>query len=208
MIDQFRRVLFLGAHPDDEMACSGTLARLALEGAEIHAITFSNCEDLIPDGFTVADLIDEWHQAMDLLGVVDLRMEQISNRDFPAHRQDVLSVLDEYRGQYDIVFCPTTFDAHQDHATVSSEAIRAFKTATILGYELPLNEIGKPVTMNGFVGLSKKDMDAKVKHVKTYTSQSKRPYMAEEYIRSLARVRGMQSGYDNAEAFEVIRWRW
>jgi len=199
------RVLFLGAHPDDEMACSGMMAKLASQGALIDAITFSDCGDMIPEGFTTADLISEWQQAMSLLGVRERWLGSVPNREFPANRQAILSTLDRHRGNYDLVLCPATFDAHQDHATVAAEAIRVFKHATIFGYEFPQNEV-RPVALTGFVHLDPDLVEIKVRHVATYRSQARRPYMSEAYIRGLLAVRGVQAGCAAAEAYEVIRW--
>jgi LmbE family N-acetylglucosaminyl deacetylase len=199
------RVLFLGAHPDDEMACSGLLAKLARDGAVIDAITFSDCDDLIPDGFVPSDLVAEWQQAMDFLGVGERRLGSIPNRNFPEHRQAVLALLDENRDGYDMVLCPATFDVHQDHATVAAEAIRAFKHATILGYELPMNEV-KAMALTGFIHLDPDIVEIKVAHAAVYRSQARRAYMHETYIRGLVAVRGVQAGCAAAEAYEVIRW--
>jgi LmbE family N-acetylglucosaminyl deacetylase len=199
------RVLFLGAHPDDEMACSGLLVKMARDGAVIDAITFSDCSDLIPDGFAPADLVAEWRQAMDFLGVRDRLLMSIPNRNFPAHRQAVLALLDEYRDGYDLVLCPATFDVHQDHATVAAEAVRAFKHTTLLGYELPMNEV-KVTMLTGFIHLDPDIVEAKVAHTAIYRSQARRAYMHETYIRGLVAVRGVQAGCAAAEAYEVIRW--
>ena len=48
MIQSFRRVLFLGAHPDDEIGCAGTIARLSRAGSTVTALTFSDCA--VPEG--------------------------------------------------------------------------------------------------------------------------------------------------------------
>jgi LmbE family N-acetylglucosaminyl deacetylase len=207
-IEQFKRVLVLGAHPDDEMGCAGTLARLAEAGSEIDVVTFSDCRDLIPAGFTVGDLLNEWRSATQLLGipVANLALHDIPNRNFPEHRQRILSVLDErVRIGYELVFLPASSDAHQDHATVSAEGTRAFKHATVLGYELPMNTVAAS-TLSCYVRLSDRHVNVKVQHASTYESQANRRYMDAYYIRGLVAVRGVQANMPAAEAFEVIRW--
>jgi hypothetical protein len=42
--------------------------------------------------------------------------------------------------------------------------------------------------------------------LKAYKTQEGKPYMSEDFIRSLAKVRGTQIQVPYAEAFEVIRW--
>ena len=49
------------------------------------------------------------------------------------------------------------------------------------------------------------DMEFKIEAVKKYQSQI-RGHRSEEHIRTIARVRGMQSNMEYAEAFEIVRW--
>ena len=202
MIERFRNVLVLAVHPDDEQACSGTLARLHAAGASIELITFSDCADISKNA-----LIKEYSAATRMLGINQApALCDLPNRHLPEHRQRILATLDDVvLDGYDLVLLPATSDKHQDHATVSAEGIRAFKRTTILGYELPLNTIG-PSTWAGYVRLEPEHVDAKVQHAAIYKTQAHKPYMQEAYIRGLVAMRGMQAGVDAAEAFEVIRW--
>lgn len=197
---RFRNVLVLAAHPDDEMGCAGTIARLTDEGAYVGLLTFSQCSDLNGD-----ELLEEWHAATALLGIRDPQMFDLPNRQFPAHRQRILNILDQRRSGFDLILAPATTDAHQDHATVAAEVARAYKHSTILGYELPLNQLGS-TELQAFVSLQPEHVDRKATHAYTYRSQAGKPYMAESFIRGLAAVRGVQAGVPAAEAFEVIRW--
>lgn len=208
MIERFRRVLFLGAHPDDEFGCAGTLARLTASGAEVDVVTFSTCADLIPDGFSAADLIAEWQAATALLGIDPdrLSLHDVPNRFFPTHRQQVLDVLIDLRDRdYDLVLLPASSDIHQDHSTVSAEGIRAFKHSTILGYELPMNTV-RASCFPAYVRLEPEHVELKLRHAATYRSQQHRIYFDPAFIRGVAAVRGVQANAAAAEAFEVIRW--
>ena len=64
------------------------------------------------------------------------------------------------------------------------------------------------VTFNtrSFVVLNEKEVSIKVKALMEYKSQLKRKYLTEEFVRSIASIRGLQIGKKYAEAFEVIRW--
>lgn len=212
MIDRFRRVLFLGAHPDDEFGCAGTLARLTEAGASVRVLTFADCADQIPDGFTVDDLTAEWRIACELLGVPReaLTLWDVPNRHFPQHRQLIHDAIDQERRKawqapYDLVLLPAPSDIHQDHATVAIEGIRVFKHTTVLGYELPMNLVNGSVA-RGYVRLEQRHVELKVRHAATYRSQAHRPYMAEAFVRGLAVVRGVQANAPAAEALEVVRW--
>lgn len=60
-------------------------------------------------------------------------------------------------------------------------------------------------TTNLFVNLEYRHVE-KIGALKCYKSQFLRKYADEDFIRSLAKVRGIQIGIDCAECFEVIRW--
>ena len=56
------------------------------------------------------------------------------------------------------------------------------------------------------MNLDKKHLDRKYDALQSYESQAGRSYMSKEFIYSLAKVRGVQIGFDYTECFEVIRW--
>jgi LmbE family N-acetylglucosaminyl deacetylase len=104
----------------------------------------------------------------------------------------------------DLVIMPSKNDIHQDHSTIADEAVRAFKFTSILAYELVWNSFN--FTTSCFVVLNEKEMNKKVQALKSYKSQAHKSYASEEFLRSLANVRGVQINEKLAEAFEVIRW--
>jgi LmbE family N-acetylglucosaminyl deacetylase len=103
----------------------------------------------------------------------------------------------------DIIFIPSVNDLHQDHSTIANEAIRAFKNCTILSYEVPWNNVS--FYTGCFVILEEKHLNKKIQAIHEYKSQSHRGYINEEFIRSLATVRGVQVGVRYAETFDVVR---
>ena len=207
MIDSFRKVLFVGAHPDDETACSGLLSLLSANGACIDFLTFSDCRDQIPEGFTIDDLHDEWREALGLFNVGRRTLlVDIPNQHFPDHRQAILQeMVDRRDAGYDLVLLPASSDCHQDHSVVREEGIRAFKHTTILGYEHPQNSV-RAVPMQCYVVLDEDDMEQKLAHAATYRTQAHRTYMQTDFIEAVARMRGVQAGAQYAEALEVVRW--
>ena len=102
------------------------------------------------------------------------------------------------------VYLPCVHDIHQDHGTVSAEGIRAFKNVSILGYEMPWNNL--TFDTSGFVVLSETDIRKKADAMNEYGSQVSRAYTSREFLHCLARTRGTQIGAEYAEAFQVIRW--
>lgn len=104
----------------------------------------------------------------------------------------------------DLVLLPSSNDTHQDHFTVATEGFRAFKKTTMLGYEVPWNNLDFRTSC--FIELSDDDLERKVASVAKYRSQEGRAYANPEYLQGLAMVRGVQVGLRYAEAFEVVRW--
>jgi hypothetical protein len=82
--------------------------------------------------------------------------------------------------------------------------LRAFKKTSLLGYEMPWNNIS--FTTQCFMPASDEAIAAKVCALSKYESQRNRFYASEEFIRSLAITRGTQVGRRYAECFEVVRW--
>jgi LmbE family N-acetylglucosaminyl deacetylase len=108
------------------------------------------------------------------------------------------------RIQPDVVLLPSRNDIHQDHSTVTSEGIRAFKNCSILGYELIWNNLS--FATDFFCVLDELDIEKKIEALRAYKTQEGKAYMSPDFIRSLAIVRGTQINSLYAEAFEVIRW--
>lgn len=207
MLQLGTRALVLGAHNDDEFACAGTIVRLVESGVEVHLAAFSPASASVPDGLPPDTVAREALDAIAVLGIPADRLRQYDYpvRHFPAHRQEILEELIVLRREVepDLVLAPASTDIHQDHAVVSAEALRAFKHATVLGYEMPQNTIAFRHAC--YVALEERHVAKKLEHAAAYRSQAGRPYLAPDAIRGLATVRGMQINRPAAEAFEVLR---
>lgn len=127
-------------------------------------------------------------------------------RDFSTHRQKILDDIHRFRRKFepDIVFAPSLNDLHQDHKTVAEESRRIFKRTTMLGFELPWNNISFDTF--AFSVLERKHLDKKIQALKCYKSQEHKEYFQHNFIESLAITRGVQVNATYAEAFEVVRW--
>ena len=99
---------------------------------------------------------------------------------------------------------PSSFDIHQDHKVLQVEAIRAFKFATILGYELPWNNLESK--MSYYNVISNEDLQLKKTAISEFYSQSDRFYAKRDRVEVTLKFRGLQINKEYAEAFEVIRW--
>lgn len=202
------RILVLAPHTDDgEFGCGGSISKLNGKGAEIHYVAFSSCRASVPEGFPNDILVREVKAATEILGISpqNLHILDFPVRRFNHYRQEILEELVKYQSQLkpDLVFMPSQNDLHQDHYVVAMEGIRAFKKTTIFAYEIPWNNIN--FSTQAFIKLDETHMKTKLEALKKYESQMGRPYANEEFIRGLARARGVSSGGEYAEAFEVVR---
>jgi LmbE family N-acetylglucosaminyl deacetylase len=202
-------ILILAPHTDDgEFGCGGTIARYVAQGARAVYVAFSAAEQSVLPHLPHDILRTEVRKATAALGVADedCIVLDFEVRRFPEMRQQILDMMIELnrRFQPDMVFLPSANDTHQDHQTIAQEGFRAFKRTTMLGYEVPWNNLDFRTSC--FVDLKEEHLDTKIRAVGMYESQQHRGYASADFIRSLALTRGVQIGTRYAEAFEVVRW--
>jgi LmbE family N-acetylglucosaminyl deacetylase len=208
-LELFSNVLVLAPHTDDgEFGCGGTMARFVEQRARVTYTAFSTATRSVPEGFPRDILATEVRQATARLGLgeEDLRVFDFEVRTFPTNRQDILERLIEMQHelQPDLVLMPSLNDLHQDHHTIAEEGLRAFKRTTVLGYEIPWNNL--TFHHQVYVRLESRHIDRKVAALACYQSQKHRNYAREDYIRNLAFTRAIDVGCELAEVFELYRW--
>lgn len=209
MIEKFKKALVLAPHTDDgEFGCGGTISTLVNAGCEVYYVAFSACEQSVLKEFPSDILITEVKAATKVLGIIpeNLILLNYEVRTFNYRRQEILEDIIKLKNQIqpDVIFIPSVNDIHQDHYTIANEGVRAFKNTTIFCYEMPWNNFSFNTTC--FVRLKEEHVNTKFKALTEYKSQAHRPYANEEFIKSLARVRGVQIGVQYAEVFEIVRW--
>lgn len=202
-------ILVLAPHTDDgELGCGGSIARKIAEGHNVIYVAFSICSRSLPEGWDPLTLDKEVRIATKILGLPpeNLILFDYDVRRFKEFRQDILEDLIKLKSKYNpsLVMVPSPTDIHQDHQVISEEGLRAFKNTSLIGYELPWNNVS--FNTRCFIKLEEAHIAKKVEALKAYTSQSHRTYLNETFIRSLAITRGVQISTQYAEAFEVIRW--
>jgi len=209
MITKFKKVFVLAPHTDDgELGAGGTIAKLIEHGADVYYFAFSTAEESVPKGHPKDILRTEVVNATKKLGIKkeNVIIYNYTVRKLNYARQEILEDLIKYKRMItpDLILMPSPHDIHQDHSTIAQEGLRAFKTCTILGYELIWNNLTFNTT--SFIKLEDKHVQCKCNALKEYKSQEGRAYMSEDFIYSLAKTRGVQIGTKYAESFEVIRW--
>jgi N-acetylglucosamine malate deacetylase 1 len=205
-----REILILSPHTDDgEFGCGASISKFIEEGANVYYAAFSLAEESVPPPFPPNILETEVKEATRELGIINpknILLYKYQVRNFFRHRQEILEDLVKLERELkpDLVFMPCLHDLHQDHSTVAMEGLRAFKKTSILGYEMPWNNLN--LRTQCFITFEEKSMLKKIKALDCYNSQKAKLYAKEESIRSLAITRGTQIGVKYAEVFEVIRW--
>jgi LmbE family N-acetylglucosaminyl deacetylase len=192
-----KKILAISPHTDDiEFACGGSISKWIRDGAEIYAVSFT----------TASAQMEEFLDATTTLGIKAKELLNFPVRNFHEHRQKILDEMVRFEKliQPDLVLIPSTTDTHQDHQVIREEGFRAFKRHSLIGYEMPQNNLS--FQTNLFVKLGREDLETKIKALECYRSQANRPYISKDFLEGLARVRGMQAGCEFAEAYEVMRW--
>ena len=205
----FSKILILAPHTDDgEFGCGGSISKWVGEGKEVYYAAFSSAKKSVPPGMPQNILEQEVREATQALDVPtgNLILYDYPVREFPTYRQQILEDMVRLSNELgpELVLLPSSNDTHQDHQTISQEGFRAFKKTSMIGYEMPYNNLN--FSTNLFVVLGEEHISKKIEALKCYKSQASKIYATSDFIISLASVRGTQIGVEYAEAFEVIRW--
>lgn len=196
-------LLFLGAHPDDiELGCGAFISDM-IGKAEIHCMTFSDNQKN-PE---LTHLVPEHYDSLHQLGLRDDQIElgQFETRRFPDFRQELLEKMLSLRRQFkpEIVFVHTAQDIHQDHQTISQEAIRAFRGTTVLGFDVLRSSYG--FFPHFLAEVSEQAVENKIKALNRYKTYANRYYFSPEIIRATAIRHGALAERPFAEGFDIIR---
>ena len=194
-----RKVLALGAHPDDlELGCGATLAKLAASGVEIHAVVMTQGGRGTDGGF---NRVRETKEALTYLG-----LKSVTQLDFPdtrlhEHLNELIAVIEAAVAEHDPARVYTMFDGdrHQDHRAVhQASAVACRLVAQIMSYETPSSYPNFVPTL--FEPIDQ-HLEMKISSLKMHLSQAERFYMREEKVRSAAHFRGVQVDLGPSEGF-------
>lgn len=203
MIFYGKKVFFIGAHPDDiELGCGALIAHI-LDATQVLCVTLSDNKK----NPALQDLADEHYRSMELLGVPcdNVIVSDFETRKFPHHRQEILEFLYKLNKQHqpDIVFVHTRADIHQDHATATKEALRAFRGTTVLGYDVLRSSYG--FFPHFLVEVSEQDVERKLRALAEYKTYSKKYYFDPDILRSTMVRHGALAEKPYAEGFDILR---
>lgn len=217
------KTLVVAAHPDDDvLGCGGLIARLTNQGKNVRVI-------FIAEGSSCRfnNIIDAEEEiifrnkcavkALSVLGVDNYKFYNL-----PCGRLDQEPIIDIAKiiEKEICYYSPDTLlthyydDLNNDHKICAIASIQATRPVNnivknLLSFEVPSAtdwRFTNAFEPNFFVDISK-IIDTKILAMNEYTSeQPKSPHpRSDDNIRSLAMVRGGQSGVVYAESFKLIR---
>lgn len=227
-----QKLLVIAPHPDDEViGCGGLIAKTKEEGGKVFVLflTVGDTKDFTKRGLStaqerqkeieaVAKFLNydnyhlawegnDYHLKLDLVG--QKKLMDLIERESPVSVEKVKPT---------ILTFPTPTSYNQDHQIVARAAHAAARPAgrpfkhfvtTVLSYEEPADfwNLEKPAEPNFFVPLTKAELNAKLSALKLYKSQLRpAPNLRSlAAIRTLATLRGSQSGNNFAEGFIAYR---
>jgi len=157
----FSKILILAPHTDDgEFGCGGSISKWVGEGKEVYYAAFSSAKKSVPPGMPQNILEQEVREATQALDVPtgNLILYDYPVREFPTYRQQILEDMVRLSNELgpELVLLPSSNDTHQDHQTISQEGFRAFKKTSMIGYEMPYNNLN--FSTNLFVVLGEQDL--------------------------------------------------
>ena len=198
-----KRVLFLGAHPDDiEIGC-GALIHNIVKKTDILCVTLSDNQKN-PD---LKKVRDEHFASMKVLGVPEEKIifGPFVTRVFPDSRQDILEYFLKLRADFkpDLIFTHSKQDVHQDHNTMTEEALRAFRGITVLGYDVVRSSYG--FFPHFLVEVTEEDATRKIEALSKYETYRDRYYFNAELTRSIMVRHGALAERPFAEGFDILR---
>lgn len=134
-----KRLLFIGAHPDDEtFLFGGTLAKYAAEGAQVTIVCATRGERGKTGGLCSAEDLprvreQEMNRACEALGVQDVRFlsyidKELSKAPAEKIRRELVTAMRDTKPQVVLTFDPNGMNLHTDHRAISrfaSDAIAA-----------------------------------------------------------------------------------
>ena len=197
-----RRILVVGAHCDDEtFGAGGLIAHVKARGGYVCVMAMTHVQE-------TREELDEACRVLGVDSIIPLGLPALTLQNYIPVMADALRNC-AFNQQIEEVYTHSLGDTHQDHKAVAAATMIACgpgsRVRLVASYEAPLSSIrAEAFSPNAYVGI---EIERKLEAVARYKSQiMDAPHQRSfESVRALARVRGMQSGCEYAEGFEILR---
>lgn len=198
-----RRVLAIGAHPDDvEIGCGGALAKHRADGDLVSILTLSR-------GAAGGDINARSVEAQAAASLLGARLEfgNLTDTDISEGTQTIEMIEAAIRAfQPTHVYTHAAEDTHQDHRAVNAATLVAARgVPNVYCYQAPSSTVDfRP---NFFIDVTP-FMKSKLRAIQAYHSQVDRsPLLQDDSILATARYWGRYAGHVLAEPMIVVRQR-
>ncbi|HNC09196.1 MAG TPA: PIG-L family deacetylase, partial [Anaerolineales bacterium] len=187
---------------DIEIGC-GALIHNIVNKTELLCVTLSDNQKN-PD---LKKVKNEHLASMKVLGVPETKVVfgPFETRVFPDSRQDILEYFLKLRKEFkpDLIFTHSKQDVHQDHNTMTDEALRAFRGITVLGFDVVRSSYG--FFPNFLVEVTEENVNKKIEALAQYATYQDRYYFNAELTRSIMVRHGALAERPFAEGFDILR---
>ena len=152
-------------------------------------------------------MVDEQRRSMRILGVAPDRLQYgpFITRIFPQARQEILEYFLQLRQEAkpELIFVHSAQDVHQDHLTMTQEALRAFRGITLLGFDVVRSSYG--FFPHFLAKVDESDVAAKIEALAQYETYREKYYFNSELTRSIMVRHGALAETEFAEGFDILR---
>ena len=215
------KILVIAPHPDDEtLGCGGALFRHKANGDEIYWLIVTGISE---DTSWSNDVVTKRDNEIDAVAK-KYGFSDVFNFRLPTTKLDTLplsDLIEKITEVYkktapDIIYMPYAYDVHTDHQVIAKALQSTFKwfryphIQKVFMYETPSEtefNFTRKKTFNPNVFINISDyLDDKIETMKIYAGEmGDFPFpRSEKTLRSLVALRGSQSGFEAAEAFELV----
>lgn len=210
-LNDYKKVLVIGAHPDDpETMCGGTILKLKAMGAEVVSVYLTSGEAGIKgksheEARTIRQA--EALQACKTMGVKAIFLTQIDgNTEANKERYAEMKALIEQE-KPDMVITHWPIDSHRDHRVCAVLVYDAWRQSGY-SFDLYYGEVMTGLQTQNFTPTLWVDItDYHNKKIEAYMChESQGMDEVQEYHDTMERMRGMEHQTHHAEAFIKQNW--
>ena len=226
MILKYKKILTFFAHPDDEtLAAGATINKLSRNGCHVYAAIPSTGinarKKILNEETRDKNLLSLNKDTFKALSIIGIKKSDIFLGDFDDNELDKHTLLKLIhwiekiinRIKPDAIFTHHRYCTNIDHQYCHEAAIVASRASIDSHIPVFCGEIAsstgylKPTQWqpNFYVNVSEDDVNAKINAMQTFKSEARPdPHpRSPEVLRSLAKVRGSESGFYFAESFMI-----
>ena len=216
-----KKILIVAPHMDDEtLGCGGTILRHTEEGDQVHCVLISKMK---VNKKWDASYIKKKTKELEKVKKV-FKFKTFSNFNYEPgefDKENIKEIVEDLNNLFlklkpDFIYCPFVNDVHSDHQITTKAVMSAskwfklksikkifmYETLSETNFNFVNDRVFRP---NYFIDISK-FIKKKLKICSIYRTEiHNHPFpRSETSVKALADLRGSQSGFKSAEAFELV----